>query len=80
MTITELPLEVFSMEDCFKVYLADTGLFIGMLERGTAADILTGNLTGSKGLFLRISQPIFLQKWAEKFITSKRPQVWRWIF
>ena len=37
------------MEDCFKVYLADTGLFIGMLERGTAADILTGNLTGSKG-------------------------------
>lgn len=49
VTITELPLEVFSMEDCFKVYLADTGLFIGMLERGTAADILTGNLTGSKG-------------------------------
>lgn len=49
VTTTELSLEFFSMEDCFKVYLADTGLFIGMLERGTAADILTGNLTGSKG-------------------------------
>lgn len=49
VSITELPLEGFSMEDTFKVYMADTGLFMGMLENGTAADVLSGNLNGYKG-------------------------------
>lgn len=49
VTITELPLEGFSMDDNFKVYTADAGLFMGMLEDGTAADVLGGNLNGYKG-------------------------------
>ena len=36
-------------ENIFKVYMADTGLFISMLEDGTQADILQGNLLGYKG-------------------------------
>ncbi|MGN0205927.1 MAG: ATP-binding protein [Muribaculaceae bacterium] len=49
LTITELPLDGNSIQDCFKVYMADTGLFVGMLEDGTQWDILKGNLFGYKG-------------------------------
>lgn len=49
VTITELPLEGFSSPDVFKVYLADTGLFIGMLSDGIAAKVLTGELDSYKG-------------------------------
>ena len=45
----ELPLDGNSDEDTFKVYMADTGLFISMLEDGTQAEILQGNLLGYKG-------------------------------
>ena len=34
--ITELPLDGNAIQDQFKVYMADTGLFISMLEDGTA--------------------------------------------
>ena len=37
------------MNDIFKVYMADTGLFVSMLEDGTQYDILSGNLLGYKG-------------------------------
>ena len=49
LSIPELPLDGNSEEDIFKVYMADTGLFISMLEDGTQADILQGNLLGYKG-------------------------------
>ena len=49
LSIPELPLDGNSEEDTFKVYMADTGLFISMLEDGTQADILQGNLLGYKG-------------------------------
>lgn len=45
----ELPLDGNAITDQFKVYMVDTGLFISMLEPGTAADILQGNLYGYKG-------------------------------
>lgn len=47
--ITELPLDGNADETAFKVYMADTGLFVSMLEDGTQADILKGNLYGYKG-------------------------------
>lgn len=45
----ELPLSGNSIESIFKVYMADTGLFTSMLDDGTQADILQGNLLGYKG-------------------------------
>lgn len=47
--IPELPLDGNADESAFKVYMADTGLFVSMLEDGTQADILQGNLYGYKG-------------------------------
>ena len=38
--ITELPLEGVAIKDQFKVYMADTGLLISMLEEGTAWSIM----------------------------------------
>ena len=35
LTLPELPLEGNACHDKFKVYMADTGLFVGMLEDGT---------------------------------------------
>ncbi len=49
LSAPELPLDGNAIPDQFKVYMADTGLFISMLEQGTAADILQGNLLGYKG-------------------------------
>ncbi|MBR0191183.1 MAG: ATP-binding protein [Thermoguttaceae bacterium] len=46
---TQLPLDGNAMNDIFKVYMADTGLFVCMLEDGTQYDVLTGNLLGYKG-------------------------------
>lgn len=46
---TELPLEGNAVNDVFKVYMNDVGLFVGMLEPGTQGDVLTGNLLGYKG-------------------------------
>ena len=49
LSIPELPLEGNKMDDIFKVYMQDTGLFVSMLEQGTAASILKGNLLIYKG-------------------------------
>ena len=47
--ITELPLDGNANPDVFKVYMSDTGLFVSMLDQGTQADILRGNLLSYKG-------------------------------
>lgn len=47
--ITELPLDGNAMQDQFKVYMADTGLFVSMLEDGTAWSIIQGQLGAYKG-------------------------------
>ncbi len=49
LSITELPLSGNAMQDSFKVFMADTGLFISMLDEGTQSDILQGSLYGYKG-------------------------------
>lgn len=49
LSITELPLSGNALQDCFKIYMADTGLFICMLDEGTQLDILQGDLGSFKG-------------------------------
>lgn len=45
----ELPLEGSVIEDCFKVYLRDTGLLMAMLDEDYQEEILSGNLGIYKG-------------------------------
>lgn len=60
LSITELPLDGNAMEDIFKVYMRDCGLFVSMLEDGTQYDILQGNLHGYKGaIFENLIADIF---------------------
>ncbi len=60
LSITELPLEGNAIQDIFKIYMGDTGLFIAMLEPGTQFDILQGNLFGYKGaIFENLIADIF---------------------
>ena len=49
LTIPELPLEGNARSDIFKVYMKDTGLLMAMLEDGSQADIIDGNLGIYKG-------------------------------
>ena len=60
LTITELPLNGNAIDDCFKIYMADTGLFVSMLDDGTQFDILQGNLHAYKGaIFENLVADIF---------------------
>ena len=43
------PLEGYKIENTFKLYVQDSGLFVAMLGRGTAAKILSGDLGFYKG-------------------------------
>lgn len=47
--ITELPLDGNRIQSEFKVYMADIGLLIAMLEDGTQSSILAGDLLSYKG-------------------------------
>ena len=64
--ITELPLEGNSIKDCFKLYAADIGLLVAMLDYGTQADILKGNLLGYKGAIFENLMADFLCKSGQK--------------
>ena len=64
--ITELPLEGNSIKDCFKLYTADIGLLVAMLDYGTQADILRGNLLGYKGAIFENLMADFLCKSGQK--------------
>lgn len=46
---TELPLDGNCIKSEFKVYMADIGLLVSMLEEGTQSSILEGNLLSYKG-------------------------------
>lgn len=63
---TELPLEGNSIKDCFKVYTADIGILIAMLDYGTQVDILKGNLLGYKGAIFENLIADFLCKSGQK--------------
>ncbi len=43
------PLDGYKIENTFKIYVQDSGLFVAMLERGSAAKILSGDLGFYKG-------------------------------
>lgn len=45
----ELPFSGNAIQSNFKIYMADTGLFISMLDEGTQFDVLNGDLFGYKG-------------------------------
>lgn len=64
--ITELPLEGNSIKDCFKLYTTDIGLFMAMLDYGTQADVLKGNLLGYKGAIFENLMADFLCKSGQK--------------
>lgn len=64
--ITELPLEGNSIKDNFKVYTTDIGIFVAMLDYGTQADILKGNLLGYKGAIFENLMADFLYKSGQK--------------
>ncbi|MGN1248223.1 MAG: ATP-binding protein [Paludibacteraceae bacterium] len=49
LSIPELPLGGNAVIDQFKVYMADTGLFVSMLDDGTQGDILQGKRWAYKG-------------------------------
>lgn len=65
-TVTELPLSGNSIQDCFKVYTTDIGILMGMLDYGTQADILRGNLLGYKGAVFENLLADFLHKSGQK--------------
>jgi predicted AAA+ superfamily ATPase len=64
--ITELPLEGNAIKDCFKLYTTDIGLFVAMLDYGTQADILKGNLLAYKGSIFENLIADFLCKSGQK--------------
>ncbi len=64
--ITELPLEGNSIRDIFKVYVTDIGILMAMLDYGTQADILKGNLLGYKGAIFENLMADFLCKSGQK--------------
>ena len=64
--ITELPLAGNSIKECFKLYTADIGLLVAMLDYGTQADILKGNLLGYKGAIFENIMADFLCKTGQK--------------
>ena len=65
-TITELPLSANSIPNCLKVYTTDIGILMGMLDYGTQADILRGNLLGYKGAIFESLMADFLYKSGQK--------------
>lgn len=65
-TTPELPLSGNAIPDCFKVYTTDIGILMGMLDYGTQADILKGNLLGYKGAIFENLMADFLCKNGQK--------------
>ena len=49
LSLLQLPLEGNKEDDIFKVYFQDSGLFVSMLEPGSAGNILTGDMGIYKG-------------------------------
>ena len=49
LTLPEIPFEFFKIEDSFKVFLNDTGLYIAMLEDNIPDLIINGKLKIAKG-------------------------------
>lgn len=62
LNLLELPLEGNSVENNFKIYMKDSGLFVSMLEQGSVENILKGNLGIYKGaIYENIIAEVFLK-------------------
>lgn len=66
LSLPELPLDGNAIQDVFKVYMADSGLLIAMLEDGTQFDVLSGNLYGYKGAIFENLAADMLSKMGRK--------------
>ena len=62
LSTPELPLDGNAINDVFKVYMRDNGLFLAMLEFGVQADVLQGNLLGYKGAIFENLMADFMSK------------------
>jgi predicted AAA+ superfamily ATPase len=72
----ELPLEGNAQNDVFKVYMRDTGLLLSMLEDGSQADIIDGNLGIYKGaLYENIVADIFGKLGKKLYYFEYRAQI-----
>ncbi len=66
LNITELPLDGNADKDSFKVYMADIGLLVSMLEEGTAWSIMQGNMLSYKGAIFENLMADILNKMGRK--------------
>ena len=66
LSLPELPLAGNAIDNVFKVYMNDMGLFVSMLEDGTQYDILQGNLYGYKGAIFENLVADFFSKMERK--------------
>ena len=72
LSIPELPLEGNSVNSEFKVYMRDTGLLVAMLEDGSQANIIKGNLGIYKGaVYENIIADIFTKLGRKLFYFEK---------
>jgi predicted AAA+ superfamily ATPase len=72
----ELPLEGNAQADVFKVYMRDTGLLTAMLEDGSQADIIDGNLGIYKGaIYENIIADIFAKAGKKLYYFEYRSQI-----
>lgn len=68
----ELPLEGNKNEDCFKLYITDTGLFMAMLGNDTYNEILNGDMGIYKGaVYENIVAESFIKNGANLYYFSK---------
>ena len=68
----ELPLSGNKIEECFKLYVTDTGLFMAMLEKDVYEDVLFGKLGSYKGaLYENIIADAFTKNGKDLFYYSK---------
>lgn len=73
LSIPELPLEGNSKNNEFKVYMRDTGLLVAMLEDGSQANIIKGNLGIYKGAVYENIIAEILTKQGRKLYYFDRP-------
>lgn len=65
LSIPELPLEGNKISETFKLFFADTGLLVALLDEGTAGHILTGDIGIYKGA-------IYEQSFADAYLKNKK--------
>lgn len=72
LSAPELPLEGNAQSDIFKVYMRDTGLLMAMLDDGSQADIIDGNLGIYKGaIYENIIADIFTKSGKKLYYYEK---------